>query len=74
VTVSFAKAPAAKVFDRADRQVRADNVDLTFHSAGHELAYPVTAEVYVDKILNRDEFRQICDRYKIRSAILANLK
>jgi hypothetical protein len=74
VTVSFAKAPAAKVFDRADRQVRADSVDLTFHSAGHELAYPVTAEVYVDKILNRDEFRQICDRYKTRSAILANLK
>ena len=28
------------------------------------LAYPVTAEVYVDRILDRDEFRRHCDRFK----------
>ena len=41
--------------------------------ASYPLAYPVTAEVYVTKILARDEFRQHCDRYKTRAAILANL-
>ena len=38
------------------------------------LAYPVTAEVYVDKILNRDQFRWHCDRYRTQSAILKNLE
>ncbi len=74
VTISFAKIPTATVFDKAGNQIRADSIDLLFESKGKELAYPVTAEVYVDKILNRDEFRQLCDRYKTRSAILANLK
>ena len=74
VTISFTKAPTAKVFDQAGNQVKADSVDLLFHSTTHKLAYPVTAEVYVDKILDRNEFRQLCDKYKTRSAILANLK
>lgn len=74
VTVSFANRPKAKVFDQAGNEVRVDSVDLRFDSTKHELAYPVTAEVYVCTILNRDEFRQLCDKYKTRSAILANLK
>ena len=74
VTISFAKAPTAKVFDQAGNQVKADSVDLLFRSTSQELAYPVTAEVYVDKILDRNEFRQFCDKYKTRSAILANLE
>jgi hypothetical protein len=74
VTVSFARAPEAKVFDQAGNEVKVDSVDLLFHSIRHELAYPVTAEVYVGTILNRDEFRQLCDKYKTRSAILANLE
>jgi hypothetical protein len=74
VTVSYAKAPKAKVFDQVGNEVRVDRVDLLFHPTRHELAYPVTAEVYVGRILNRDEFRQLCDRYKTRSAILANLE
>ena len=74
VTVSFAKEPIAKIFDRAGNQVKADSVHLQFHSTMHQLAYPVTTEVYIDKMLNRDEFRQLCDKYKTQSAILANLK
>ncbi len=74
VTVSFTKAPKAKVFDQAGNEVRVESVDLLFHSTKQELAYPVTAEVYVGTILNRGEFRQLCDKYKTRSAILANLK
>ena len=40
----------------------------------HQLVYPVTAEVYITQILNRDEFRKHCDTYKTQSAILKNLK
>ncbi len=35
---------------------------------------PESAEVYVTKLLNRDEFREHCDRYRTRSAILDHLK
>ena len=45
-----------------------------FHDASYSIAYPVMAEVYVTKILDRNEFRAHCDTYKTRSAILANLK
>jgi hypothetical protein len=47
--------------------------EIVFTEAYTELACPVTAEVYVEKILNRDEFRRHCDTYKTQSAILANL-
>jgi hypothetical protein len=36
-------------------------------------ASPVTAEVYVERILNREEFRGHCDTYKTLSAIVENL-
>jgi len=74
LTVSFAEAPKAKVFNRAGDEIGTESVNLLFHSTRHELAYPVTAEVYVGTILNRDEFRRVCDKYKTRSVILANLK
>src|SRR5262249_9437431 len=47
--------------------------EIVFTEAYTELACPVTAEVYVEKILDRDEFRRHCDTYKTQSAILANL-
>jgi hypothetical protein len=46
---------------------------VRFTSDRHELATPVVAEVYVERLLNRDEFRRHCDRHKTRDAILANL-
>jgi hypothetical protein len=32
------------------------------------------AEVYVNRLLDRDEFRRHCDAYQSREAILANLE
>jgi hypothetical protein len=32
------------------------------------------AEVFVTRLLGRDEFRRHCDRYRTRDAILANLR
>ena len=38
------------------------------------LAYPVMAEVYVNEILDREQFHRHCDTYKTKLAILAHLK
>jgi hypothetical protein len=47
--------------------------EIVFTGTYQELACPVTAEVYVEKILNRDEFRSHCDAYQTESAILESL-
>jgi hypothetical protein len=46
---------------------------VLFGSDRYEFAVPVMAEVYVERLLDRDEFRRHCDRFKTRDAILANL-
>jgi len=74
VKISFAKRPTTVVLDPAGKPVTDDRVVLHYDSTHHTLAYPVTAEVYVNKILNREEFRRHCDTYKTRSAILDNLE
>jgi len=48
-------------------------VELEFEPEGHTIASPVTAEVYVARLLDRAEFRAHCDRLKTPSAILAGL-
>jgi hypothetical protein len=47
---------------------------VQFRGERFEFAEPVMAEVYVEKLLDRDEFRRHCGRYQTRSAILANLQ
>ena len=46
---------------------------VLFSGDRYEFAVPVLAEVYVTRLLDRDEFRRHCDRHKTRDAILANL-
>ena len=72
--VAFDTPPMYTLFDAQGAAVSSHNVHVNFHSDSQTLVYPVMAEVYVSKILDREEFRQHCDRYKTRSAILANLK
>ncbi|HUT11690.1 MAG TPA: hypothetical protein VMY42_14410 [Thermoguttaceae bacterium] len=74
VEVTFAKRPAAEILDAAGEQPPPGRVELRFQSSRHTLAYPVTAEVYVTRILDRDEFRRHCDTHQTRSAILRNLQ
>jgi len=38
-----------------------------------QIAYPVFAEAYVTRLLDRDEFRAHCDRYKTGTQILQHL-
>jgi hypothetical protein len=46
---------------------------VEFSGDRYEFAVPVTAEVYVSRLLDRNEFRRHCDRHRTRDAILANL-
>jgi hypothetical protein len=47
---------------------------VRFERDRYEFAVPVMAEVYVERLLDRDEFRKHCDRFRTRDAILANLR
>ncbi|HZL87237.1 MAG TPA: hypothetical protein VFB96_02580 [Pirellulaceae bacterium] len=51
-----------------------DAPEIVFHGTWRQLATPVFAEVYVTKLLNRDEFRRHCDAYATQAAILNNLE
>ena len=66
--------PPAVAVTHDNRPATSDEAVVSFWGSGATLAYPVTAEVYVDRILNRDGFHHHCDRYKTPSAILGNLK
>jgi len=45
-----------------------------FHAQHFRIPYPVVAEVFVKELLDRNELRARCDRYKTRSAILKSLR
>ncbi|MEK7468520.1 MAG: hypothetical protein AAB074_14005 [Planctomycetota bacterium] len=53
---------------------KAEAPEIEFEDAKYALIYPVTAEVYVTKRLNRDEFRAHCDRHRSQKEILASLR
>jgi hypothetical protein len=63
--VSYVAPPSVRVLEGAPR--------VEFGAAGRRIAYPVFAEVYVSRLLDRDEFRTHCDRYKTRGSILQHL-
>jgi hypothetical protein len=75
VEIGFAKRPAVTVFDSNQKRVPEDKGPiLIFETARKSIVYPVMAEVYVTKILNREEFRRHCDKYGTRKQILQNLE
>jgi hypothetical protein len=63
--VSFATPPAVQVITGRPR--------IDFCPAFKQIAYPVFAEAYVSRLLDRDEFRAHCDRYRTRTRILEHL-
>jgi hypothetical protein len=73
VKLSFAHTPQTAL-TKAGKPVGKDAPEIRFVPVTRRLSYPVTAEVYVTQLLDRDEFRRHCDRYKTQSAILKNLK
>lgn len=70
--ISYVTPPTVQVKDTNGRP--ADNeVDIKFTSQYEFAAYPISAEVYVNRLLNREEFQKHCDRYGTTEEILANL-
>jgi hypothetical protein len=60
-------------FGRQAEQPPAGPPPVEFSGDRYEFAVPVMAEVYVTRLLDRDQFRRHCDRFRTREAILANL-
>jgi len=73
LAVSFARVPEATVLDHSGRRVERGGPQIEFTNAEYHLAYPVSAEVYTERLLDRSEFRELCNRYRTRSAILNQL-
>jgi len=71
--ISFAEPPDLEVLDEQGRIVPSDKVELRFEPRRQRVTYPVMAEVYVKKVMNRAEFRSHCDRFGTQKEILANL-
>jgi len=73
--VSFAHPPTVKeIKGPGGIRVKPGDVDLEFISQNTTLTYIVSAEVYVNRLLNRTEFRQLCDQKKTFKAIVESLK
>lgn len=65
LSVSFAARPDLRVVRGWPK--------IEWSSAFEQIAYPVFAELYVTRLLDRDEFRALCDRYKTAQRILDHL-
>ena len=73
--IGFKRPPVVKeIRNAAGMRIARQLVKVKFKQKTVQLLYLVSAEVYVTKVMNRQEFRKHCDRYKTRMAILANLK
>jgi hypothetical protein len=71
----FAVPPKLEsVTDEAGAAVDLSQVRMEWESASFTVAYPVMAEVYVERILDRTEFRALCDQHKTSEAILEQLQ
>ena len=71
LSIWYSRKPKVTVTDAEGKKAEAD---IEFESTQKSLIYPVSAEIYVNKILNRSEFRSLCNRYKTRSDILNALR
>jgi hypothetical protein len=68
--VSFAEPPRVRLEGEAPA---AEAIDLRFRGATYQIAHPVSAEVYVSRLLDRAELRALCDRAKTQKGILKAL-
>lgn len=80
VVLGVDSKPLNIAFARRPRLVRARGADgkparpgVSYDDTTRSLRYFVTAEVYVNNILDRNELRTLCDKHKLPSKILAAL-
>jgi hypothetical protein len=72
LSISFTQEP--QLLNIINAQGNPVEATILFSGEQKPLIYPVSAEVYVDKLLDRNEFQALCDRYKTPSAIVNALK
>jgi hypothetical protein len=72
--VSYATPPIVKGITGPDgKEVKSCDIEVNFSVDYHQTAYFATAEVYVKRLLDRAEFRELCVWYKTYRAIVSNL-
>jgi hypothetical protein len=69
IAISFAQPPQAVVRDVNGRPLR-HHPPIRWGALRVNVPYPVTAELYVDRLLDRDEFRKLCDSCGTQSEIV----
>jgi hypothetical protein len=75
VDVNYRVAPAVLAVESANQSGAPGRPPpVQFCETCYEFAVPVMAEVYVEKLLDRDAFRWHCAVHRSRAAILANLR
>jgi len=74
VEVGFKSTPQISVFEGKGKKIDESRLDVHYNDQVRSLWYPVFAEIYVKNILDRDEFRKLCDRYATRPEILKALQ
>ncbi|GMV79847.1 MAG: hypothetical protein AMXMBFR7_10310 [Planctomycetota bacterium] len=72
LAVYFKDQPRFAVYDRAGKDVT-DQVDVQWEGRYARIPTPVSAELYVDELLDRDAFRALCDRHRRSTEILMAL-
>jgi len=72
INISFAQPPKATIRNLDGTQPN-PAPEIRWGFLYEQLQYPVTAELYVDKVLDREEFRKICDSCGTRSEIVRRL-
>jgi hypothetical protein len=71
LSISFKERPTVtKIIDAKGNRIEAD---LKFKSTTRSLIYPVSSEIYMKKLLNRSEFRALCDKYRTQPDIIKAL-
>jgi hypothetical protein len=73
LNVRYESRPTVVSCERDASPAPDDPPRVEFQREWCEAATPIFAEVYVTRLLDRDEFRRHCDHHKTRDAILANL-
>jgi len=74
LTISYEKPPAIGSLHGPKGKKSSEKPEVRFHVQRVTIPCPVMAEVYVRRLLDRDEFRALCDEHETRAAILRNLR
>jgi hypothetical protein len=71
--VTFSRPPRVAMVDEKGQSVPPELMRVECESAYKFLIHPVTAEAYVENILDRKEFRRHCDEFKTMRGIVESL-